>query len=191
MTSAVRSKSPDDLALLVTNELIECCRRGEERIAAFINYNRQVEGWFKGELLTIGMRLEKTGQILALKPDERIDRTLGKHNVDLCFITSKDARVWIELKHWYLGKYSSGARWNATAYFTQRTSGTPNNFVNKLSSNWRELTYMLLVTTPRPDLEDWSRGLARFRAQHPNRKIRDLTNPKDFPTKYYVGLISV
>jgi hypothetical protein len=140
----------DEFALGLVEELKSHCAAGIERIRAFTRWSRQVEGWFKGELLMIAAEMVDKGQVREFRPDCRIDTTAGKQNIDLYFVPDFGTPVWIELKHWYLGKYHGGANWSAITYCTQSTSGTPNNFIKKLPPTWSECTYMLLAMTPQP-----------------------------------------
>lgn len=183
-----RSKS-DVFALELVEQLKKRCEVGSGRIAAFIRYSRQVEGWFKGELLEIAANLEDEGLVREFHPDYRMDVAAGKQNIDLHFILKDGKPVWIELKHWFLGRYPTGARWNATAYFTQSTSGTPNNFIGKLPKGWNAPTYMLLVTTPRPKDDDWNGGLRRLRERHGDKQINSLTRLVKFPEPFFIGLL--
>jgi len=88
----------------VVDELQAACNRGKSRISAFIKYNRQVEGWFKGELLKIAADLERRNLIESFHPDLALNPKKGKSNFDLAYQLPRGPRVWIELKHWYLGR---------------------------------------------------------------------------------------
>jgi hypothetical protein len=185
------SQQTDQFALRVVEQLKSHCHAGTERINAFIRWNRQVEGWFKGELLTIAAKLIDIGAVKEFRPDCRIDTNNGKQNIDLYFVTDLGEPVWIELKHWYLGRYERGANWSATTYCTQSTSGTPNNFIRKLPVDWRYPTYLLIAMTPAPKLDDWSRALCKLQHRHCDRTIRALTTCRDFPPAYYLALLEM
>ncbi len=179
----------DRFALSVVEALGKSCHRGKSRIQSFIKYNRQVEGWFKGELLKIAADLEKNGNILQFYPDLCIDSSTSKRNIDLVYDLEGGARVWIELKHWYLGKYPGGANWSAKSYFTQQTSATPYNVISKIPPDWADPLYMLIVTTPRPKIDDWQSGLAQLKVNYPDRPIACLTKLSDYPEDYYLALL--
>lgn len=177
---------------LVERLTLECAQeRGQRRIAAFNKYSRQVEGWFKGELLTIALEMEETGEIAKFTPDCRIDPLRGKQNIDLHFALDKKRQVWIELKHWYIGRYPSGTQWNATSYFTQNTSATVNRFLEKLPIGWDQPTYMLIAATPKPQSSDWKHGLQQLVNRHPDRRFKVLTMSDSFPDSYYLGLLRI
>jgi len=186
-----RSKA-DIFSLVLVDELKKHCYRGKSRIQAFIKYNRQVEGWFKGELLKIAADLQNKSVVTEFHPDFRIAPNRGKQNIDLYFKLGGKSVVWIELKHWYLGRYQSGGAWTAEQYLTQKTSGTPYNVISKLPKDWSEPTYMLIVTTPRPHkLDYWDRGISRLIKTYPGRSIRCLTRLEDYPEYFFLGLISI
>src|SRR5262249_50728771 len=144
-------------------------------------WNRQVEGWFKGELLKISANMADNGEVKEFRPDCRINNGGGKQNIDLYFDTDFGESVWIELKHWFLGRYENGANWSVTTYCTQSTSGTPNNFIKKLPVGWRAPTYLLIVMTPAPKLDEWRGALRKLQNQHRDWTIRALTACDEFP----------
>jgi hypothetical protein len=181
----------DKFVLGVAGDLRRKCDTGLERIDAFIRCRRQVEGWFKGELLTIAAQMLDDGKVREFRPDCRTDKTLGKNNIDLHFITGDGEPVWIELKHWYLGKYEGGARWSVSTYCTQSTSATPNNFIKKLPPRWLVPTYMLIVMTPAPQSADWSRALVKLEQVNSDWNIGALTVSNNFPPSYFIGLLKL
>jgi hypothetical protein len=181
----------DKFVLRVVEDLRRKCDAGLERIEAFVRWHRQVEGWFKGELLTTAAQMLDNGEVQEFRPDCRTDKAAGKKNIDLHFTLGTGNPVWIELKHWYLGKYEGGANWSATTYCTQSTSGTPNNFIKKLPPHWRAPTYLLIVTTPAPQSADWSRGLVKLGQLNSDWNIVALTVPSDFPPPYFIGLLKL
>lgn len=185
------NESHDKFALNLVRRLGAECENGMERIQAFTRYSRQVEGWFKGELLRIAAEMEDGGQVAEFQPDCRFDPASSKRNIDLRFTLASGSSIWIELKHWYLGRYPLGGNWKATTYFTQSTSATPNNFISKLPTGWADPTYMLIATTPTPSPDDWYTGLDRLCERHGERGIVSLTKPEKFPEEFYLALLKV
>ena len=53
----------DKLVLRVVEDLRRKCDAGLERINAFVRWHRQVEGWFKGELLTTAAQMLDNGEV--------------------------------------------------------------------------------------------------------------------------------
>ncbi len=180
----------DEFALRLVDQLRVRCEAGIDRIKAFVRFNRQVEGWFKGELLNIGAHMLDTGQAREFRPDYGM-AAMGRQNIDLYFVPNFRTPIWIELKHWYVGRYANGSTWSATSYFIGNTSGTPSALIAKLPDEWSGHVYLLIIVTPNPMRDDWSRGLRRLQEKQPNWKIRALTKPEEFPANYYIGLLNL
>ena len=189
--SAQAARSVADIfAMNLVAELDRHCERGLDRINAFVRFNRQVEGWFKGELLMIAADMVRNGLVADFTPDCRMG-SASKVNIDLRFMLTNGRAVWIELKHWYIGRYPSGGVWNATTYCTQTTSAAPSNFLAKLPAEWPDPTYLLAVATPKPNEADWQMGVQRLKARQPHRRFGALTKPSDFPSEYFLALLRV
>lgn len=156
---------------------------------AFTEYNRQVEGWFKGELLKICHDMESSGEVINFFPDRKTAPTLNKKNADLYFELPKGLRVWIELKHWHIRRQPGHAGWPLRSYFTQSTSGTISNALSKFPLPWNDPAYFLIVISPRPDEDEWRKNLRILKEKFSGRLIRPLTSPKNSPQSHFIGLL--
>ena len=183
--------NPDAFALGLVERLRRRCERGSSRINAFVKYSRQMEGWFKGEILAIASDMERKGQVQRFAPDRRFDPAASKRNIDLYFEIESSTQIWIELKHWYIGTYNTGHTVNALHYFKDTTSATIPNFVAKLPADWLLPIYMLIVTTPNLGRSDWHAGIEHLRKSGHKRRFTPLTDPNDFPDSYFLGLLKL
>jgi hypothetical protein len=105
------------------------------------------------------------------------------------------APVWIELKHWLIGRQKAGS-YNASWYFRQQPhapTGTGPD-VDKLSTIANGEKYIVIAATAAPTQDDWQSGLEVFnrRVTENGRRVQCLTDvntyPAGFSSGYFVSL---
>ena len=97
-----------------------------DRFKSFYDHGIMVEGWFKGELITVLDSFRRDGEIEGLDREVRVERRRVDLTVDL-----DGCKHWIELKHWLNG-YQAGTFYGTSFYFGDPTSVGITNDVNKL-----------------------------------------------------------
>ena len=123
---------------------------------------------------------------------QHFDREVRKQgkNMDL-YQTISGQPHWVELKRWLIGD-QRGDRWWPSSYFGDRTSVGISPEVEKLKalgvSGGR---WLLILMTANPGPQAWREGLDKFHARFAPRVLRSCSEPADFPTSYFLGLLEV
>jgi hypothetical protein len=156
------------------------------RFRAFYNHGIMVEGWFKGELITILDSFQKDGIIDGFDREVRIE----KKRVDLS-VEILGCHHWIELKHWLNG-YQAGTFYGTSFYFSDPTSVGIINDVKKLTNivpiGFR---WALILAVSNPGIIEWTNGINKFNEKfHPYHLI-SRTEPADYPEEYFLGLLEI
>lgn len=92
----------------------------QDRLQSFCRHGVQLEGWFKGELLTLFDRLQAERIIGDLDREVR----LGNGRIDL-HLTLEDGAHWVELKQWLVG-IQRGTRYGPSDYLGDTQTGIVN-----------------------------------------------------------------
>lgn len=157
----------------------------------FCKYGVQLEGWLKGELLCFLDNEKATGKLASL--DREVSLGVGRKKVDLMFKIQTSSGVleaWIELKHWLIG-YQKGSRYNAQFYFGDSSSVGIKPDVEKLSEISSGGKFILILTTANPGMDDWTTGVDKFNRKFSPLHLESLTNPAEFPSSYFLGLLKI
>ncbi len=163
----------------------------ENILSCFCKYGVQVEGWLKGELLCFLDNEMNEGRIDHF--DREVLTGTGRKRTDFMTKTSTSLSVfesWIELKHWLIG-YQKGVKYNAQFYFGDPSSVGIKPDVEKLIEISTGDKFLLILATEKPDLNDWSSGIDKFNIKFSPLHIISITDTKDFPSFYYLGLLKV
>lgn len=159
----------------------------QDRLTCFCKYGCQLEGWFKGELLTVLDAARQTGTIVDV--DREIATPEGK--IDLRVTLPGEEPTWIELKHWLIGM-QRGTRYGAGFYFGDPTSVGITKDVAKLTGGRRAgLSYVLVLLTANSGDDEWLRGIEKFNHKFNPLQIESVSSPSDFPSTYFLGLLRV
>lgn len=156
-----------------------------DRLGSFHRHEFQAESWFKGELI---YALERGAPQLGIQRlDREVKIELGR--IDVAVHLASGPTVWIELKHWHMGR-QRGQLWTFT-----NTVRTPESFglekdLAKLTSNHCAGSgFALLLLTANPGTEDWKRGLDLLRSRIAPAHLEPLTNPADFPPSHFLSVL--
>ena len=168
----------------------------ETHMKLFDQHAVQVEGWLKGELLHFFDIEKADGRLRDYWPEsppesrtassrERIDYELELATADAT------TKVWLELKHFQIG-CQKGVCYKAHGYLARKSYGIYKDVV-KLRQITAGDRYVLVLATKNPGRYDWSTGVATFNADfgHLSLHIHTHTDPSDFPSTYFVGLLEV
>jgi len=80
-------------------------------IQRFTSSERQIEGWFKGELIYLFTSLQGKGELEGWEPEVLVPR-LGKKKVDFR-VELDNGFAWLELKSLYHGQLREPRTWGA------------------------------------------------------------------------------
>jgi hypothetical protein len=158
----------------------------QDRLTCFCDMGIQVEGWFKGELLTLLGSLKKRGAIL------EFDREVKTHGrkIDVTIKTRTGPHL-VELKHWLIGR-QKGYPYTPNFYFGDLTSiGIVKDVDKLLRVTQPGHLWMLILLTANPGNEAWREGVAKFNRKFSPRRVKSLTAPSDFPASYFIGMLEI
>jgi hypothetical protein len=160
--------------------------RLEDRLVCFSEMGVQVEGWFKGELLTLLSSLRTQGLVADF--DREVETRGGR--IDLTVKIEAELH-WVEVKHWLIGK-QKGSTYDPGFYFGDPSSVGIIKDVDKLlriTSPGR--LWLLILLTANPGKEPWSAGVDKFNTKFSPRRMSSLTSPEDFPSSFFLGALEV
>ena len=149
------------------------------------NYGVQTEGWLKAELLYFLDTQKASGDLRDF--DREVE--IGGNKIDFKLTNTNDEDTWIELKHWLIGN-QKGTKYDASFYFNDKRKTAIKSDVEKLkrvSGN----KYLMTLTTANPGTKAWFEGVKQFNDKFAPLSVTPLTEPEDFPTHYFLGLLSI
>lgn len=173
----------------LVSRFAEYLKISEQQLRCFHQYESQVEGWFKGELLCFLDREKHTGRLHDFSRERQvyIDERYILVDIRLKFDEPDSKRVcWVELKHW-IG-YQNNQNWSPYWYFTNTTSPAVERLLTMPEPGDK---YMLVPFTPNPGSKDWDAGFKEFNTRFSPLTVRSLTNPSDYPEYFFLGLLHV
>lgn len=157
-----------------------------DRLESFCKNGVQVEGWLKGELLYFLDTEKDAGRLSSFGREAPIH---GRRKVDIRVVFDQSLPAWVELKHWLVGRQGD-YRYDARFYFADSTSNGIKRDVEKLKIT-RDDKYVLALATANPGIDNWSEGVARFNEKFAPLQVSSLTDPRDYPADYFLGLLAV
>ena len=163
-----------------------------DQFDCFAKYAVQIEGWLKGEALCFLDAEQRRGVVARVGREVRVATKSGRKQCDLSisFRDTPQDEVWIELKHWFISRQGSWS-YNAKAYCSDRTSVGIMPDVEKLNRFPGTSRYLLILATPNPGPEDWVAGVELFNKKFKPLRVMRLTNPIDFPSQFFLGVLKV
>jgi hypothetical protein len=157
-----------------------------DRFRAFYHHGIMVEGWFKGELITALDMLLRTGEIQGFEREVRFERKRIDISVRLAGKTH-----WLELKHWLNG-YQAGSFYGTSFYFADPSSvGITGDIEKLVNFAPRGCRWMFILAVCNPGVDEWKKGVDSFNTKFDIAKVVSRTNPSDFPSEYFLGLLEV
>lgn len=151
------------------------------RVRAFLHSERQVEGWFKGELLLFLQSLEKQKKIDQWKPEYRTQE-IGNRRIDF-YIRLDDGPLHIELKSFYHGN-QAGSTIDLDTCF----SALPSD-IDKLADLQEGNKFSLVFVTPKPNSDKWKGALQKFQRKFPS--VAEVTTRDEFPDELFIAKLQI
>ncbi len=159
-------------------------RKGQ--LVCFRKYGVQIEGWLKGELLTFLDSEKQEGRLHDFDREASFDQ--GRRKIDINLTNEAGERTWIELKHWLIGN-QKGYEYGPKFYFGDKSSVGIKLDVEKLQlADGRK--HLLILTTSNPGADSWFDGVRLFNDKFNPLHVSALTDPRDFPGYYFLGVLS-
>ena len=168
------------------SRLNEVMNARRDRLESFCLNGVQVEGWLKGELLYFLDTEKAAGRLSNFKREATIH---GRRKVDIWLAFDHSIPAWVELKLWLIGKQGDYL-YDARFYFADSTSNGIKRDVEKLMIT-NEDEYVLVLATANPTVDKWSEGVARFNEKFAPFQVSSLTDPGDYPSDHFLGLLAV
>jgi hypothetical protein len=184
-----------EMILLVSRFKKYLEERSEQQLRCFHNYESQVEGWFKGELLCFLDREKRERRLLNFERERSIYVDERRMQVDIVLHfdeTDSSRDSWVELKHWIKTQNNTNWYHNYWYFTTANHSSCVKPDVEKmLKISGDGAKFMLVLCTPKPDYNEWNSGVDEFNAKFPSLSVCSLTNPNDYPDYFFLGLLHV
>lgn len=152
------------------------------KIEAFTHAQRQVEGWFKGELIWFLTGGANVWEAEVPFPHDRRKRCDFMVDVE-------GTPVYLELKALYHGQQRS-ARFGLGIYLYKDTVGIWGD-VLKLSRLRVGLGYSLLFIYPRPDPKSWSRQIEQYKQRIEPIRLREASQVSEYPPELYICKLEI
>jgi hypothetical protein len=157
------------------------------RVRAFLDAERQVEGWFKGELLWLLKSWKDDRLIDNWKSEYRAFQTNDKRHyrrMDF-FIELADGPLYLELKTFYHGT-QAGQNVDLGTCFTFLPPD-----IDKLANLPSGNKFLLVFVTPNPESKNkkWQTTLDGFRKNYPN--VSEIPARHKFPEEIYIAKLKV
>lgn len=156
------------------------------KVEAFTHAQRQVEGWFKGELIYLFADLLGTQRISAWEPEAILapgDKKKCDFNLDIL-----DSRVFLEVKALYHGQQRA-AKFGLDIYLYKDTVGIWGDVLklSSLSSGYGSgYGYNLLFIYPSPEPESWARLIESYKKRVAPINLDEVSRVEDYPSSLYV-----
>lgn len=153
----------------------------------FTKSERQVEGWFKGELLYLFTMLQQQGQLSGWDCEVTAPG-LGKKRIDFKVVVN-NAPFYFELKALYHG-WQRGSPIDLGIYFYKDDVGIWRD-VQKLASLNDSQGFCLLFIYPSPNLALWQRILSTYAQKVSPIVIKEFSNPEHYPPPLHIAKLEV
>ena len=156
-------------------------------IKRFTSSARQIEGWFKSELIYLFTSLQGKGELEGWEPEVLVPGH-GKKKVD--FRVKLDSGfAWLEIKSLYHG-LQRGRPIDLRMYFYKDSVGIWGD-VRKLASVMEGQGYCVMFIYPRPDVERWQELLMKYRQRIGNYSFKEKSSVSQFPSDLYIAKIKI
>ncbi|HUU63885.1 MAG TPA: hypothetical protein VMX96_08235 [Dehalococcoidia bacterium] len=148
----------------------------------FTEAERQVEGWFKGELIYLFSSLKANWEPEASIP------SLGKKKIDFR-LRLDDSPVYAEIKALYHGR-QRGQVVDLGIYFYKDNVGIWGD-VQKLASVAEGHSFCILFIYPRPEIGRWHKTLAAYGQRIAPITLGEVSEILQFPPELYIAKLEV
>ena len=169
----------------------EILKTKEEKLKSFSKDEVQREAWFNTAFYYFLDNEKYEGRIANFETE--VLPYLGSKKVDFKInisTSSGPSELWIELKHWLIG-YQKEYLYNSQFYFGDKSSVGIKPDVENLINISNNGKFILILATKNPGIDDWTNGVNKFNTKFSPLNIKSITNPSDFPSFYYLGILHV
>lgn len=156
-----------------------------DRIRLFPRAGRNVEGWFRGELVHLLDKLAKAGEIAGWRADVPITEG-GRQRCDFR-ISLAGGPVWLEAKAL---SQSGGGPFGDIGSFFPRTGGFTDDLVKLLRVNDGDRAVLLFVY-PRPDAAQWAEIMEAYARRITPLGFKEESAVSEYPKELYICKLSV
>jgi len=153
----------------------------------FAESERQVEGWFKGELIYLFSSLKAGGLLSSWEPEALVPG-LGKKKTDFK-VTLDDGLVYVEIKALYHG-WQRGQRVDLGIYFYKDDVGMWGDVV-KLASLQDAFGFCLLFVYPRPERDRWDKVIDAYQRRIAPFRLREVSEISQFQPELYIAKLQI
>jgi len=162
------------------------------RVAAFSNVGRQVEGWFKAEMIYLLADAKGHGLIDDFKSEavlaDQGGSGWGKKRVD--FRVEHGGRtIYVEVKTLFHGQQGAAVIPIDIYLYRDDIGIWPD--LKKLGTLPPGAAFSLLFVHPRPDAASWARALSRARERYTEFDLAELTTVSEYPAELYIAKVAV
>ncbi|MGD9537342.1 MAG: hypothetical protein AB7P52_05685 [Alphaproteobacteria bacterium] len=180
-------KAIDQHILDIFSEFFEVFVHNKEKFECFSKHGRQLEGWFKGELIVYLEKMKINNKIESFSTEYNIENIESSGKVDFgvqIYKGNKLFKALIELKH-------LTDKQPFRQYFLPNNSGSYASQMTKMVESLNKNNYFLVFFTKNPGKEKWEKMILDFNNIYTKIYINDLTNPHNYPEYYFPALINI
>src|SRR5260370_12201129 len=153
----------------------------------FTQSQRQVEGWFKGELLYLFSRLQDQGQLLSWESEAFLPNN-GRKKSDFKVVINH-AAIYLELKTLYTDKQGR-SQIDLGIYFYKDTVGIWPD-VQKLAAIEAGQGFCILFVYPSPNPMRWRQILEAYNTRVTSTFVREVSNIDKYPSSLYIAKLEI
>ena len=153
----------------------------------FTQSQRQVEGWFKGELLYLFSSLKDQNQLLRWESEALLPNN-GRKKCDFK-VTFNNVPLFLELKTLYTGKQGS-SQIDLGIYFYKDTVGIWPD-IQKLAAIEAGQGFCILFVYPSPNPVRWRQILEAYTTRISPTLIREVSNIEKYPSSLYIAKLEI
>jgi hypothetical protein len=156
-------------------------------VSIFTQSEKQVEGWFKGELLYLFAALQQQGQLAHWDCEVTLP-SLGKKRIDF-LVTLDGMPLYLEVKTLYHG-LQRGTPIDLGLYFYKDDVGIWPD-IQKLAVVAEGLRYCLLFVYPAPAPQRWQQRMNTYAQKIAPITLREASNLAQYPPALYIAKLEV
>lgn len=153
----------------------------------FTQSQRQVEGWFKGELLYLFSSLQDQGQLLSWE-SEALLPNCGRKKSDFKVVIN-NVPIYLELKTLYIGRQGR-SKIDLSIFFYKDTIGIWPD-IQKLATIEAGQGFCILFVYPSPPPLRWRQILEAYTTRISPTFMKEISNIEDYPLSLYISKLEI
>ncbi len=157
-----------------------------EHMVAFREVEKNLEDWFKGEMIVVLRRMKAAGTLTDYRVEPYTDAE-SKRRYD--FVVPEPPRAHaIENKTWLIGTQKDQV-WDAHRYLFGETGKAHRLEMDKLLEWEGGERFLLWFCYANPGQEAWDATLDAFEGKFAAYRFDRLSQPRDYPPEFFIGLL--